>query len=749
MKNIKSLLLGGAFIALSLSFVLEGQAANPSFDSIPVIGSVEVLSAGSPNFAIRKGNLGKMGASDWVKVAVKGTDGLPYPLNTNGSRSGKPETMNIGLEFQLEKSDGTLTDSVDAPLINLAKAEFWLPASGVRERNICKTGSCPRDKNLLTNPLVSGVVYLKNIKATAVFTSGAPDLEKDFGMKVKLFTIGAAPEISVSKSSAKENETVILSGSNLDDYAAKTNRFSNTIIIDLDRGTVTDIGDLANYGRTVNQSLSKDAEDRVHYCDADEIKFDMPGNRRQFVAGKLKDFQTNFTDLPKLSLGKHTLTLVNDFGYSNTIDIDLVSGKGTPEDDSSCQNSSATITSISPTAGPVGTEVTIKGTNFTASKTATGYGNFNWPKFNGVTALDVTDFKYETYTGTNGFEAKRGTEIRVKVPSGATTGPVSVIPGLGYEATGPTFTVTASGSLTAGLSIESIFPETINLNTDNTILIKGEGFLAPTLKAGGITFSDIEISEDRTLLRATARPEGSAGTVKITVSDNDQEGSINASLAVKAAGSPSITQAALSDLGEDLSAELVIKGSNLAETTEVRIEGADATVTSFKATASELRVQLLFGEEAVQRGPSWLGVAKAFSDPANPSVVQACNGRGCDTFAVDTPQVNEGDPDDEDDGKDSGTNKGAFDFSYDNPFKGGVENVMDLLAVLAKFIFQLGVPVAVIVIIYSGITMIISSGNPGMYQRGITGLKYAALGLAVLLIGKGFVSLIQSILSIK
>ena len=94
-------------------------------------------------------------------------------------------------------------------------------------------------------------------------------------------------------------------------------------------------------------------------------------------------------------------------------------------------------------------------------------------------------------------------------------------------------------------------------------------------------------------------------------------------------------------------------------------------------------------------------------------------------------------------------NVDIFKFKIDNPLAGKAENVIDLLAIIANFVFQLGVPVAVIVIIYSGILFLVSRDKPAIVQKATNGLKYAAIGLAVLLIGKGFVSLIQSILSIK
>lgn len=83
-----------------------------------------------------------------------------------------------------------------------------------------------------------------------------------------------------------------------------------------------------------------------------------------------------------------------------------------------------------------------------------------------------------------------------------------------------------------------------------------------------------------------------------------------------------------------------------------------------------------------------------------------------------------------------------------NPLK-GAENLVDILGIIANFVFNLGVPVAVIIVIYSGITMLVSGGKPAVYQKGINGLRYALEGLAILLIGKGFFSLIKTFLGGK
>jgi large repetitive protein len=76
------------------------------------------------------------------------------------------------------------------------------------------------------------------------------------------------------------------------------------------------------------------------------------------------------------------------------------------------------VTSLKPASGPVGTAVTIKGTNLAgATKVA----------FNGVTATITKD------------TAKR---IKVKVPVGATTGKIEIVTPKGQAQTATAFTVT-------------------------------------------------------------------------------------------------------------------------------------------------------------------------------------------------------------------------------------------------------------------------------------------------------------------
>jgi hypothetical protein len=87
-----------------------------------------------------------------------------------------------------------------------------------------------------------------------------------------------------------------------------------------------------------------------------------------------------------------------------------------------------TISSLSPTSGPVGTPVTIDGSNFGATQGSSTV------KFNGVTAADATSWS--------------DTQIVVNVPSGATTGAVVVNVNGTDSNTDKTFTITAGTSCT-------------------------------------------------------------------------------------------------------------------------------------------------------------------------------------------------------------------------------------------------------------------------------------------------------------
>ena len=95
----------------------------------------------------------------------------------------------------------------------------------------------------------------------------------------------------------------------------------------------------------------------------------------------------------------------------------------------------------------------------------------------------------------------------------------------------------------------------------------------------------------------------------------------------------------------------------------------------------------------------------------------------------------------------AGAGGGTQDFEIQNPI--GIDTFEELVNVIGRWIFNLAIPIAVIIIIYAGVLMLTAGGDPGRFKKGMEALKYAVIGLAVVLIGKGFVSLIQSILSLR
>ncbi len=85
-------------------------------------------------------------------------------------------------------------------------------------------------------------------------------------------------------------------------------------------------------------------------------------------------------------------------------------------------------------------------------------------------------------------------------------------------------------------------------------------------------------------------------------------------------------------------------------------------------------------------------------------------------------------------------------FVIENPIQ--AKSLVDLAKAIGRFLLQIAIPIAVIIIIYSGLLFLTSGGNKDKVVKARTALLYAVIGLAIILIGQGFFTLIKSILDL-
>ena len=88
----------------------------------------------------------------------------------------------------------------------------------------------------------------------------------------------------------------------------------------------------------------------------------------------------------------------------------------------------------------------------------------------------------------------------------------------------------------------------------------------------------------------------------------------------------------------------------------------------------------------------------------------------------------------------------GLDLSFPDPLKS--QTVMELLNGILSFALQIGIPIAVVMIIYAGVLFLTVGANPSAVGKAKTILLYAVIGLIIILVGKGFLTLIRSILDL-
>lgn len=203
-----------------------------------------------------------------------------------------------------------------------------------------------------------------------------------------------------------------------------------------------------------------------------------------------------------------------------------------------------TITSLTPSAGAVGSSVTIGGTGL-------------------VTAFSVT------FDGTSAsFTVVSDTEITATVPAGATTGPVAVTTNSGTATSATSFTVGVAPTIT------SFSPTTGAVGV--TVTINGTAFTGATavkLNGTATTFTVVNAT------RITAGVPAGATTGKIAVTTPAGTATSTANFTV----APRITGLTPSSGAPGLS--VVIAGANVAGVSAVRFNGVAATTYHVDSTA--------------------------------------------------------------------------------------------------------------------------------------------------------------------
>ncbi|PIR41067.1 MAG: hypothetical protein COV31_02905 [Candidatus Yanofskybacteria bacterium CG10_big_fil_rev_8_21_14_0_10_46_23] len=84
---------------------------------------------------------------------------------------------------------------------------------------------------------------------------------------------------------------------------------------------------------------------------------------------------------------------------------------------------------------------------------------------------------------------------------------------------------------------------------------------------------------------------------------------------------------------------------------------------------------------------------------------------------------------------------------FGNPIKIG--SFTGIIEVVFDWLVKIAIPIGVIMIVLSGVLMLVSQGNPAKVSQAKMILLYSIIGLAIVLVGKGFIEIIKSFLNLR
>jgi len=218
-----------------------------------------------------------------------------------------------------------------------------------------------------------------------------------------------------------------------------------------------------------------------------------------------------------------------------------------------------TIASFTPTSGPVGTVVTITGTNFTGATAVT---------FNGTVATT--------------FNVVSATSLTATVPTGATTGTIAVTTPGGTATSTTSFTVVAPNPTPV---ITSLSPASVAEGfVSFTITVTGTGFLpTSTLTFGGTSLPVVYVSATQL---SVSLPTGAlAGTYPIIVSNPTPGGGASAPVTFTITPRATITSLSPNTVAAGSAAfTLTVTGTNFVSGSVVNFNGTALATTFVSAT---------------------------------------------------------------------------------------------------------------------------------------------------------------------
>jgi Metallo-peptidase family M12B Reprolysin-like/Cadherin domain/IPT/TIG domain len=241
-----------------------------------------------------------------------------------------------------------------------------------------------------------------------------------------------------------------------------------------------------------------------------------------------------------------TVTFATTLGTSYLVFVSGYNGEqGNFVLTTTCVSTTPTITSFTPTSGPVGTVVTITGTNLTG---LTGVS------FNGTAAV--------TFSATN------ATTATATVPAGATTGTISLTTPGGSATSATSFTVAPAPTITSFTPTSGPVGTVVTITGTNLTGLTGVTFNT----TAAVTFTAV----NATTATATVPTGATTGTIKATTAG----GTATSATSFTVTAPPTITS--FTPTSGPTGTSVTITGTNLTGLTAVSFNGTAAV--TFSAT---------------------------------------------------------------------------------------------------------------------------------------------------------------------